>query len=277
MADLYGSGLSLGNMLVPVKAATIYAAQEQSLFLGGNLIPVVNTPGLTLRVPRLDDSVTAVTASGNFGGSNAEDVPNALPTDTKTDITCDLYAARTVVRDLGGIDPNEIGRMLGMAVAKKFDQDVLTALDSLDAKDATTDIGTVNMDDLFEVAAQIRGHGETGQLYGVISPTAALELSKSLTTGTANFAGGDFQTEALRNGFIGQAAGIQLFISAYAENSTKMGYVFSADAARIAMQKNVDIEIARRPEAVGFDVVASLHAGVAVTDSERGVKMVDAA
>lgn len=274
MADSYGSGSSLGNLLVPVKAATIYAAQENSLFLGGNLIPVVNTPGITLRVPRLDDSVTATTISG---GGITTDVANSVPTDTKTDITVDLYAARTVVRDLGGIDPNEIGRMLGMAVAKKFDQDVLTALDSLEGKDAPEDIGTVNMDDLFEVAAQIRGNGETGQLYAVLSPTAALELSKSLTTGTANFAGGDFQTEALRNGFIGQAAGMQIFISAFAENATKMGYVFSADAARIAMQKNVDIEIARRPEAVGLDVVASLHAGVAVVDAERGVKLVDAA
>ena len=274
MADSYASGSSMGNLLVPVKAATVYAAQENSLFLGGNLIPVVNTPGITLRVPRLDDSVTATTISG---GGITTDVANSVPTDTKTDISVDLYAARTVVRDLGGIDPNEIGRMLGMAVAKKFDQDVLSALDSLEGKDAPEDIGTVNMDDLFEVAAQIRGNGETGQLFAVLSPTAALELSKSLTTGTANFAGGDFQTEALRNGFIGQAAGMQIFISAFAENATKMGYVFSADAARIAMQKNVDIEIARRPEAVGVDVVASLHAGVAVVDAERGVKLVDSA
>lgn len=274
MADSYASGSSMGNLLVPIKAATIYAAQEQSLFLGGSLIPVVNTPGITLRVPRLDDNVTATTIAG---GGITTDIANSVPTDTKTDISVDLYGARTVVRDLGGVDTNEIGRMLGMAVAKKFDQDVLTALDSLEAKDAPTDIGAVNMDDLFEVAAQIRGNGETGPLMGVISPTAAVELMKSLTTGTANFAGGDFQTEALRNGFIGSAAGIQLFVSAYAEDATKMGYVFSKDAARIAMQKNVDIEIARRPEAVGFDVVASLHAGVGVVDAERGVKLVDAA
>jgi hypothetical protein len=56
-----------------------------------------------------------------------------------------------------------------------------------------------------------------------------------------------------------------------------MGYVFGRDAARIAMQRNVDIEIGRRPEAVGFDVVASVHAGVGVVDATRGVKLVDAA
>jgi len=44
---------------------------------------------------------------------------------------------------------------------------------------------------------------------------------------------------------------------------------------RIAMQKNVDIEVARRPEAVGSDIVSSLHAGVGVIDAGRGVKMVN--
>jgi hypothetical protein len=95
--------------------------------------------------------------------------------------------------------------------------------------------------------------------------------------GTNAYAGGDFQTEALRNGFLGTIAGINLFQSAFVEGTTKMGYVFGRDAARIAMQRNVDIEIGRRPEAVGFDVVASVHAGVGVVDATRGVKLVDAA
>ena len=42
------------------------------------------------------------------------------------------------------------------------------------------------------------------------------------------------------------------------------------------MQKNVDVEMGRRPEAVGMDVVASLHAGVAAIDAaNRGVLIVD--
>ena len=39
----------------------------------------------------------------------------------------------------------------------------------------------------------------------------------------------------------------------------------------------VDVEVGRRTEAVGFDVVASIHAGVGVVDATRGIKMVDAA
>ena len=271
MADSYSSGSSLGELLVPLKAATIFTAQENSLFLGGALIPTVATPGITLRVPKIAD----VTASTISGGGITTDVPNATVTDSKVDITVDLIAARSVVRDLGGISVEEIGRSLGQSVAKTFDEAVITALDSLEAKDAPADIGTVDVNDILEVVGQIRGNGEMGQLFGVISPTAAVELMKNV--GTNAYAGGDFQTEALRNGFLGKIAGVNMFMSAHVENATKMGYIFGQDAARIAMQRNVDVEIARRPEAVGFDVVASIHAGVGVVDATRGVKMVDAA
>ena len=44
MANEYLSGFSLEGLVVPTKAATIYTAQEQSLFLGGQLIPMVNVP-----------------------------------------------------------------------------------------------------------------------------------------------------------------------------------------------------------------------------------------
>ena len=49
-------------------------------------------------------------------------------TATKKTIEANIYAARHVMRDLGGIDPVETGRVLGNAVAKKFDLDCLTAI-----------------------------------------------------------------------------------------------------------------------------------------------------
>ena len=273
MADSYSSGETLSNLLVPLKAATIYQAQEQSLFLSGALIPSVATPGMTLRVPKIAD----VTAHSLAGGSITTDVAAQNVTDTKTDITVDLIAARSVVRDLGGISPDEIGRSLGQAVAKQFDVACLAALDSLEAKDAPADIDSVDVNDILEMVGQIRGNGEMGQLYAVISPTAAVELMKVI--GTAAYAGGDFQTEALRNGFLGKVAGVNMFMSAHVGVGapTKMGYMFGADAARIAMGRNLDVEVGRRAEAVGFDVVASIHAGVGVVDTTRGLKMVDGA
>ena len=126
MANEYLSGFSLEGLVVPTKAATIYTAQEQSLFLGGQLIPMVNVPAgsQSAQVPVLSE----VTASAATDDSANSDFAAQVIADTTATIPVNLYAARSVVRDLGGIDPNELGRVLGNAVAKSFDTTVLTAM-----------------------------------------------------------------------------------------------------------------------------------------------------
>ena len=94
-------------------------------------------------------------------------------------------------------------------------------------------------------------------------------------------AGGEFQNSAMRNGFFGSIAGVQCFVSSYL-NNTVLGSavnpkkaVFSADAMRMAAQGGVNVEVARRPEAVGFDVVASMAQGAKLIDASRGVLIID--
>ena len=266
----YTSGFNTDALFVAAKAATVYAAHEQSLFLGGGMIPVVNAPNGLLQVPELA-AVAATTLSSE--ASTGVDLDAVLSADTKNIVQCNVYAARSVVRDLGAIDPSEIGRVLGNSVSKAFDTAVFTAMNGLTA--STSDSDPMTVDALFDAVAQIRGNGETGQLMGVVSTSQAAALMKVI--GTAAYGGGDFQTEAMRNGFLGQVAGIRLFQSSYIDDTTNKGFIFAADAMRIAMQKNIDIEVGRRPEAVGNDVVASLHAGVGVIDAGRGVKLINVA
>lgn len=271
MANEYLSGFSLEGLVVPTKAATIYTAQEQSLFLGGQLVPMINVPAgsQSAQVPVLGE-VTGQTISAEAGGDLTV---NAIA-DTTTTIPVNLYAARSVVRDLGGIDPAELGRVLGNAVAKSFDTAVLAAM-AADLTDATTDSVPMTADAIFDAVAQIRGNGEMGQLYGILSTTEASNLMKALYS-DGNFAGGDFQTEALRNGYVGSFAGVQMFQSALVP-SGHSGFIFGQDSVRIAMQKNADIEVQRRAAAVGNDVVASIHAGVGVVDANRGVQLINVA
>ena len=47
--------------------------------------------------------------------------------------------------------------------------------------------------------------------------------------------------------------------------------IFSADAMKMAAQGGVNVEVARRPEAVGFDVVASMAQGAKLIDASRAV------
>lgn len=271
MANEYLSGFSLEGLVVPTKAATIYTAQEQSLFLGGNLIPMVNVPAgsQSAQVPVLSE-VSASTISSETAGDLSAEVIG----DTTATIPVNLYAARSVVRDLGGIDPNELGRVLGNSVAKAFDTAVLAAM-AASLTESTTDSVPMTADSIFDSVAQIRGNGEMGQLYGILSTSEASNLMKALYT-DGNFAGGDFQTEALRNGYVGTFAGVQMFQSALVP-AAHSGFIFGVDSCRIAMQKNADIEVQRRAAAVGNDVVASIHAGVGVVDANRGVQLINVA
>ena len=270
----YVSALNTDSMFVPLKAATVYAAHEASIFLGGQLIPIVNAPNGVLQVPEL----AAVTAQTVSSESNA-DLETRLPADTKNTITANLYGARAVVRDLGNIDLNEIGRSLGNAVAKAFDEDVMSVVCSTTTEQEITS-GNLDVDEIFKAVGTIRANGETGQLYGIVSAGSYADLMTSV--GSTAFAGGDFQTEALRTGFMGNIAGVQMFVSSYLTDTNAdrgainvKAAIFGADAYRIAMQANVNIEVARRAAAAGNDVVASLHAKAGAIDFNRSVLIKD--
>lgn len=266
----YNTAYDLESLMVNTKAATVYSAHENSLFLGGVLIPAVNLPAgsITAQIPVMG-SVTAEKIT-SADPDALDDFTALTMTDTKVTIEANIYAARQVLRDLGGIDPNETGRVLGNSIQASFDADVITAMNGFTA--STSDSDPMTVDAMIDAVAQIRGTGEMGQLVGILSPAEAANLVKD--AGTAAYAGGDFQTEGLRNGFIGTVAGVKMFQSSYISGANK-GFVFGADAMRIAMFKNVDLEVQRRAAAVGNDIVASLHAGVGVVDATRGIKLVN--
>ena len=256
----YTSGFNTDALFVPAKAATVFAAHESSLFLGGQLIPVVNAPNGVLQVPEL----AAVAATKiNAEAAPGVDIDTVLSADTKNTIVANLYAARSVVRDLGNVDPNEIGRVLGNSVSNKFDTDVAAVLATLTG--GTTG-GSTLLDDIFGAVGDIRGTGETGQLFGVVSADKYGDVMSAI--GSTAYAGGEqFQGAALRSGMLGAIAGVPMFVSSYLTTGVA---IFGQDAMRIGMQKNIDLEVGRRPEAVGMDVVASLHAAVGMIDAGRG-------
>jgi hypothetical protein len=270
MANSSPFASSLDGLVVNTKAAAVYAAHEGSLFLSGGLVPQIAVPAgsITAQVPFLEALGSDAEVIDAY--NDADDLTSRTVVATPKNITANIYAARTILRDLGAIDPAEVGRVLGNAVAKKFDQAVITAMNGLTA--STSDSDPVTVDSIFDAVAQIRGAGEMGQLFGILSPAQAALLMKAI--GTQAYAGGDFQTEALRNGFVGSVGGVRMFQSAYISGTNK-GFIFGADALRIAMFKNVDLEVQRRASAVGNDLVVSLHAGVGLVDAARGVKLVN--
>ena len=274
----YASGLNLDAMMVPVKAATVYAAQENSLYLPGGIVPVISVPAgsASAQVPVMG-SVTATTITTEGTGSDPQDFDTVLPSDTKKTITLELTAARTVLRDLGGIDTSDISRILGNAIAASFDSAVTKTFAGLTEQEIAA--GALGMDHIFEAVATIRGSGETGPLNGIVSTDAYAALMTEI--GGAAYAGGEFQNGAMRTGFFGHIAGVNCFVSSYL-NNTVLGsainpkmVILSQDAVKSATQGGVNLEIARRPAAVGYDVVASLAHGTSVVDATRGVIIID--
>ena len=266
----YNSPFDLESMVVNTQAATVYAAHETSLFLSGEIIPQVNLPAGSniAQIPVLDGgSTTTISAAGT-----TDDIPVALVTDANSvNINADIYAARTVLRDLGGIDPTDIGRQLGNKVSASWDAAVAAVLETAGIQDEAVTLASMNLGDIFNAVAAVRAGGESGQLYGVLGTTMAASLM-GIAMASNNVAGSQYGAEALRQGFVGQIGGVNMFQTS-AMTATK-GCIFSADAFRIAMFKNVDLEIARRAEAVGTDVVASLHAGVGLVDASRAVTLI---
>lgn len=277
----YGSGFNLDAMVVPVKAATVYAAQENSLYLPGQIVPLISVPAgsASAQVP-LMGSVTATTITSEGTGTDPQDFDTVLPSDTKKTITLKLHAARTVLRDLGGIDTADMGRIMGNAIATAVDKEVTSQYAFFTGQESVAS-GGLDLSEIFKAVATIRGNGENGKLFGIISTDAYASLMDDI--GSNAFAGGEFQNSAMRNGFFGNIAGVECYVSSYL-NETDMGQsgknykaaIFSQDAIKMAAQGGVNVEVARRPEAVGFDIVASMAQGALMIDSTRGVIIEDA-
>lgn len=271
----YGSGINLDAMVVPVQAATVFAAQENSLYLPGILIPSVSVPaGSASAQVAVMGSVTADSISAE--AAPGVDFETLLPADTKKTIALDLIAARTVLRDLGGIDTADMGRIMGNAIAAKVDTLVSTELGNLTAQESA---GVNLLHELYKAIGTIRNAGETGTLNCVVSASAYQGFMEEI--GSSAFANADLQNAAMRSGFIGTIAGTPCYVSSYL-NDTNTGLtntkfaVFSQDALRMAMQGGVSVEVERRAAAVGNDIVASAAFGVDTLDATRGVIVQDA-
>ena len=274
------SGFNLESMMAPTVAATVYAAQENSLYLPGGIIPMEQIPAgsTSLQVPVLAKASTAEVDS-QAAAFGSDDFTSTALTDTTVTIPMSLYVRRTILRDAGGVNPSAVGRQLGSAVAQKFDEAV-TALFQTFTTHSITGSGTnsvLTVNDIVDAAQTLRANESMGQLYAVLHPYQVGNILKDINT--AAFAGSDAQNNAMRSGFVGTLNGVAIYQSSFvtediaAPDHLWEGIVFDEDAMRIGIQSNVSLEAGRRPEAVGHDLVASLAAGVGVVDLNRGVQI----
>lgn len=275
-ANEFGSGINLTALMIPTQAATVYAAQEASLYLPGTMIPIVQVAdgSASAQIAKMG-TVAAQTVTNNGDGTQEIEVDMTvkLPTNTAININLDLIAARSVIRDLGRADFNDFGRILGNSIATAVDARVSANLGALTVVAPAGGALTL-LDDLYTAIGTIRDAGETGPLSCVVSAAKYGDFMKVI--GNAGFAGSETQNAAMRSGYLGTIAGVPCYVSSHF-NATNTGLttpdfaVFSQDAVRMATQGGVKVEFERQAAAVGTNIVASIAFGSAVIDTTRGV------
>ena len=104
---------------------------------------------------------------------------------------------------------------------------------------------------LFKAQAQLRTLSVPAPYYGVFHPKAVFNLKKTLTQagyGTSSAAISELGNEALRNGYIGKIAGIDVFENANLSidvNDDSVGGVFHPASIGLAMKEEFKIETQR--------------------------------
>jgi N4-gp56 family major capsid protein len=264
---------TLDDLFVNIVAQARFTAEEQSLLR--NLVTVYNIeaqPGVTIQVPKYP----AVSAADLTEGT---DMDSTAVSTSSVSISVGEVGAQVFLTDLAamgaGNPADELGTVLGNAIATKMDTDVIGLFDGFSTSlGATTTELTAAY--LFQAAAVLRANKAPGRLVGVFHPYQTYALKSNLTNTFANPNGGDLQNEAMRSGYVGTIAGIDIFESANVAvdgSGDAKGCVFAPEAMAMAMKRDFNLEPERDASNRGFELNATAIYGVGELDDAYGVEM----
>ena len=276
MADETTSS-TLDDLLSPLVAEALFVANEQSIMRGlvRNYTMPMNS-GKTIQVP-IYPTVTAV------GRTEAQDLTNTAVSTSKADLTVAEVGIMTTLTDFAKNTSEsdvvrDLGRLFGQAIAKKIDTDLTALFDGFG-----TSIGgagtELTIDNIFKAVATLRQNSVPGPYYGVFNPKVIYNVKKSLTNTFVNPNAGDLQNEAMRTGFIGQIAGVNIFETPNVDGTTDTdnckGGIFSRDALGLAMMQDLKIETQRDASLRATEIVATAVYGVGELHDSYGIEMLN--
>ena len=264
---------TLDDLFVNIIAQARFTAEEQSLMMG--LVTQYNIgaqAGKTIQVPKYPAIAAADLTEGTA-------MTSTTVSTSSVSVTVGEVGAQVLLTDLAamgaGNPAEELGTVLGNAIATKIDTDLIALFDGFSGSIGTA--GTeITVADLFKAAATLRAAKVTGTINAVVHPFQAYQLKANLTNTFANPNGGDLQNEAMRNGYVGTIAGINVYESANVSidgNDDAKGAVFAPEALAIAMKRDFQIEPQRDAAARAFELNATAIYGVAELDDAFGVEI----
>ena len=264
---------TLDDLFVNIVAQARFTAEEQSLMR--NLVTIYNIEaqaGTTVQVPKYP-----AIAAGDL--TEGTDMSSTTVSTSSVSIAVGEVGAQVLLTDMAamgaGNPADELGTVLGNAIATKMDKDIIALFDGFSTSlGATTTELTAAY--LFQAAATLRANKAPGRLVGVFHPYQTYALKANLTDTFANPNGGDLQNEAMRNGYVGTIAGIDIFESANVTvdgSGDAKGAIFAPEAIAVAMKRDFEIEPQRDASNRAFELNATAVYGVGELDDSYGVEM----
>ena len=170
---------------------------------------------------------------------------------------------------------NAMGTILGSAIATKMDVDLIALFTGLSDSLGTAG-AEITVADLFKASAKLRANKVRGAINAVIHPYQAYALKANLTNTFANPNGADLQNEAMRTGYVGTIAGINIYESANIAidgAGDAIGAVFAPEAFAIAIKREFNLAPQRDESLRAWELNATAVYGVAELDDDYGVKV----
>ena len=264
---------TISELYTEIVAEALFVASEQSIMRGLVRNYTIAGGGKSVEVP----IYSTVSASAV---SEASDLSNTAVNPSSVTITASEVGVMTTLTDLARNSASrnvaaDIGRLFGEGIATKIDSDLAALFSGFSTEKGPGAGSELTVQDLFECAAELKTNKAPGPYYGVFHPKQIFNVKKSLTN---TFVGRDTElsNEAMRTGFVGTVAGIQLFETSNISvdgSDDSIGGVFSQDALGLAMMQDLKIETQRDASLRADEIVATAVFGVGELHDSYGVKL----
>lgn len=237
---------------------------------------MTGTPGLVAQVP-----IYPALSAGDLTEGTDITTPTSFDTTSKT-ITAAEAGVLVTLTDLSKESANEdvaaaIGRQIGDAMATKVDTD-LAALFSGFSNVVGSGAREITVEDFFKAAAILRNNKAPGPYVAVIHPYQAFQIKKQLTNAGSTMSHNlsDVGNVALRDGFVGRLASIDIFESTVVSGDSAgafVGGVMSQDALGYMVKRGMRIEEQRDASLRATEIVGSMAYGVSEIFDAYGVQL----
>ena len=267
---------TLDDLIVPMIAEALFVASEASIMrpLVRNYALPKNS-GKVIQVPIYPVVAAAAVAE-------ATDLANTAISTSKADLTVSEVGVMTTVTDMA-VNTSEsdvikdLGKLFGEGIARKMDADLMLLFDGFSGAVGAAD-AAITVAKIFEAVSKLKQSGvPSNDMSCVLHPAVAYDLKANMTNTFANPNPTDVANEALRTGFVGQLAGVNVYESSNMANTGTTGDfkggLFHKDALGLAMLQDIKIETQRDASIRGTEIVATAVYGVGELHDSYGIEV----